>query len=574
VVFQRQIAEIFLMSSIHGEHAGSLSSRQVSLPVSFVDLVEALPQMAWLAAACGAPLHFNSLWLEFTGLSLEEGLRDGWRAAIHAEDWPQLMALPQSLSSEAQTHAVEFRLRGKDGAYRWMQGAVRSLRSAQGEAFQWIGSCTDIHDLKQAEEERDRFFMLSLDMLGIVGPDGKFQRVNPAFTQTMGYTEAELMSRPFRERVHPEDWERTHEAAAKLLEGIPLTDLVNRYCTKNGQWRWLEWRSVSVPETGAIYATARDITQRKEIETQLQFQKALLEAQSETSLDGILILSESGKILSYNQNFLKMWGISAQAMNRSGSDVILKEISQHIANAPDFMDQVASHGAQRIAQSQQEFILRDGRTFDCYSAPILADECHYGRVWYFRDVTERKSAEVQLQEANRKLSELAVTDSLTGLSNRRALDAGLQREFQRAMENDRHLSLVLLDVDHFKDYNDSFGHPAGDRVLHAFGGLLREEACNAALIARYGGEEFALVLVNADEAKAVAVAQRLRQRIETANWPERALTASFGVATTPPRIASVAEMLALADAALYHSKNQGRNRVTHHAQLQNCSPAA
>jgi diguanylate cyclase (GGDEF)-like protein/PAS domain S-box-containing protein len=425
----------------------------------------------------------------------------------------------------------------------------------------------DITHRKQAEAGRDHFLMASLDMLAIVNMDGYLQWANPAFVETMGYTESELMSRPFRDRVHPDDGEVTQEAVENLNNGLPLQNLVNRYPAKDGSWRWLEWRSVKVPELGVIYAAARDITQRKEAEAQLQFQKALLEAQSETSLDGILIISDTGKILSYNQHFTQVWGIAHHIL-ADGDERVLREISGRVACPQEFGKRIAALTDEKEERSREELTLRDGRTFDCYSAPIIGENrFYYGRVWYFRDVTEQKQAALELQEANQKLGTLVITDALTGLSNRRALDAALQRDLLRAHKLQKPLSLVLLDVDDFKNYNDSYGHPAGDRVLQEIGRLLREQVRDADTVARYGGEEFAVTLFGADATNAIALAERLRRRIETATIENRAVTASFGVVTLTPETNSVASLLAAADTALYRSKNSGRNQVTHHSEV-------
>lgn len=143
------------------------------------------------------------------------------------------------------------------------------FRDASGRQL-LAGVSIDIAEQKRAEAERDRFFTMSLDMLAIVGLDGYLKRVNPAFIETLGFTEAELLAMPFRERVHPEDVASTKAAAENLAQGTPTTGLVNRYRAKDGTWRWIEWNSVSVPEEGLIYAAARDITGRKEAEEALR----------------------------------------------------------------------------------------------------------------------------------------------------------------------------------------------------------------------------------------------------------------------------------------------------------------
>ncbi|RYG63060.1 response regulator, partial [bacterium] len=119
------------------------------------------------------------------------------------------------------------------------------------------------------EEERDRFFTTSLDMLGIVGMDGYFKRLNPAFSAILGYSEAELLSRPFMELIHPDDREATQRLATQLEQGGNLMGFENRYLRQDGTWCWLEWKTVSFPEERLIYVAARDITERKATEVSL-----------------------------------------------------------------------------------------------------------------------------------------------------------------------------------------------------------------------------------------------------------------------------------------------------------------
>ncbi|MDQ3815261.1 MAG: diguanylate cyclase [Armatimonadota bacterium] len=173
----------------------------------------------------------------------------------------------------------------------------------------------------------------------------------------------------------------------------------------------------------------------------------------------------------------------------------------------------------------------------------------------------------ELQQANARLHELAMTDGLTGLKNHRAFKEKLGEEFQRASRYDQAISLVLLDIDKFKLYNDTFGHPAGDEVLKSVARLLETTVRETDFVARYGGEEFAVLLLYTDYATAVTLAERLRLAIEAAPWPERAITASFGVATMTAATTSSALLLEEADKALYHSKSNGANRVTHASDL-------
>jgi two-component system, cell cycle response regulator len=172
-----------------------------------------------------------------------------------------------------------------------------------------------------------------------------------------------------------------------------------------------------------------------------------------------------------------------------------------------------------------------------------------------------ETRKVELEEANAKLEALASTDGLTNLRNHRAFQEALAREVKLARREHQPLSVILLDVDHFKQYNDTYGHPAGDAVLQYVASLLIECSRETDVIARYGGEEFVALLPNTDEVGAQQVAERMRQAIEVEGWAKRQVTASFGFAMLLPE-QSPADLIEAADQALYISKAEGRNRVT------------
>lgn len=191
------------------------------------------------------------------------------------------------------------------------------------------------------------------------------------------------------------------------------------------------------------------------------------------------------------------------------------------------------------------------------SSEIERDEAH--------KELERQQNEVLA--ANIKLEELATIDPLTEAKNRRAFNEKLEEEWSRSTRYGTPLSLLLLDVDKFKSYNDTFGHPAGDAALQQVALVMRAAIRTTDFFARYGGEEFALILPNTDTNGALVLAERLRARIEAAPWKERPVTASFGVATLYEDMKKPEHLTSAADEALYASKERGRNRVTHIAEL-------
>jgi two-component system cell cycle response regulator len=170
------------------------------------------------------------------------------------------------------------------------------------------------------------------------------------------------------------------------------------------------------------------------------------------------------------------------------------------------------------------------------------------------DVTDRV-------EYERHLQNLALTDGLTGIPNHRAFQEFLEQKFTEARRYGQPLSLILVDVDHFKQFNDTFGHQAGDEVLRRVAAILRSKARRADFVARYGGEEFVLVLPSTDEQSGVQVAERLREAIAEAEWQHRPVTASFGVAMLQEEMTCRQQLIEAADRALYHAKATGRNRV-------------
>lgn len=189
------------------------------------------------------------------------------------------------------------------------------------------------------------------------------------------------------------------------------------------------------------------------------------------------------------------------------------------------------------------------------------------------DITERKLAERQieeqkaaLEEANERLSKLAVTDGLTGLWNHRRFQEDLETCFTRHQQEKRPLSLLLLDVDNFKQYNDAFGHPAGDLILREFAKTLVSISAEEESVARYGGEEFAIILPNCDADEALKTGERFRSALAAREWPSRHITASIGVATIGEDDCPAA-LIRRADEALYASKQRGRNCVVHYRAL-------
>ena len=179
-----------------------------------------------------------------------------------------------------------------------------------------------------------------------------------------------------------------------------------------------------------------------------------------------------------------------------------------------------------------------------------------------RYVSKLEQHQQKLERSQARLVHENATDPLTNVGNRRAFQLRLGAELARAGRNNAQVGLMLIDVDCFKRYNDSFGHPAGDDVLTRLAAVLQRTCRGYDFAARIGGEEFAVILPSTGRESAFAVAERLRRSVQGEVWPHRPVTVSIGVALSRGEADSALDVQKRADAALYRSKADGRNRVT------------
>jgi diguanylate cyclase (GGDEF)-like protein len=166
-----------------------------------------------------------------------------------------------------------------------------------------------------------------------------------------------------------------------------------------------------------------------------------------------------------------------------------------------------------------------------------------------------------LEKTRADLESQSLTDPLTGAHNRRSFDIRFEEEFLRAQRYKAACSLILLDVDHFKQYNDTFGHAEGDEALKAVTALLKADVRIHDLVARYGGEEFAVILPNTDIKGAMVMGERFRRSIQRAAWKHKPLTISVGVASLHEGTQMPIDLLTESDSNLYKAKQGGRNLV-------------
>ncbi len=298
----------------------------------------------------------------------------------------------------------------------------------------------------------------------------------------------------------------------------------------------------------------------------------------ENAVEGIFQTSPDGRLLSANPAMARMHGFDSPAQMIGRITDIGRQLYTRPADRRRMLDLMAEHG--HVSAFEAPMRRRDGSViWISMNARAVYDDG--GAIRWLEgtaeDITERQEAEqrmrdysvvlefqkAELEKANAELEALATQDGLTGLKNHRALQERLAEEWGRASRYGTPLSLLLLDVDFFKQYNDAFGHPAGDEVLKQVSRRLEGAARETDFAARYGGEEFAVLLPHTDHEGAMRLAERVRAAVAAGIWPLRPVTVSVGVATIRPDMPDAAALVTGADRALYRSKADGRDRVTH-----------
>lgn len=258
----------------------------------------------------------------------------------------------------------------------------------------------------EASEERFRTIFEEAPVgMAVVGLDQHFEQVNARLTQMVGYSEQELTQMKPADIAHDECAESGELLVQQLINGeISRCAVENRYIRKDKEVLWITRTTCVIRDAAGApryYLTMmEDITERKRAQEDLRLQKTLLESQSEASIEGILVVSTEGKMLSFNRRFVEMWGITEQVVASRSDGAALQYVLSQMADPEAFIAKVGYLYEHRDEESRDEILLKDGKVFDGYSAPVKGkDGSYYGRIWFFRDISDRKRSEQALQQA-------------------------------------------------------------------------------------------------------------------------------------------------------------------------------
>ncbi|MBN2320665.1 MAG: diguanylate cyclase [Acidobacteria bacterium] len=286
------------------------------------------------------------------------------------------------------------------------------------------------------------------------------------------------------------------------------------------------------------------------------------------SNDGIWAIDRNHKIIRANKKLLRLFNKKAEDV----FGILCKDFFPGGCPMEDMCPWKNIEKGEPIVAQEKTLVLPSGErcVFRVAFTPLAdLDGNTIGLVETFTDITERKQAEEALQRANRELEIMAREDSLTKLANRRKFDEYLEVEWRRQKRAQKPVSLIMCDVDHFKNYNDAYGHPAGDACLAKIAHVIRQSLHRVSdMGARYGGEEFAVIMPETDIDGARIVAERIRNGLKELGIPHSRsdaapyVTVSYGVASMIPRDdLQPWTLIETADRRLYLAKQKGRDRI-------------
>lgn len=559
----------------------------------------------------------NPCWCKVAGLNFKGALSQGWIQAVHPDDRDRALQEWHKFPEEREEN-FEFRFQRPDGSITWVITNAASLRDKNNNYQGEIGTILDITERKKAEmalTQQKELLQTIFDHIPIMviffDADNQLQLLNREAERILGWSLAEAQNLNLFAECCLNSQER--EAIQQFLSKAQGKWQDFRISTRDRQILDTAWASICLSD-GTRFAIGQDISDRKRAEEHLKLQAerekliGTMQARIRRSLDIEIIINTTVEEV---RRFLQCDRVLVYRFNSDWSGTIVAEsvrlgwpsVMGVTLEDPCFTPQLA-----RRYQDGHIHYFNDIETSDlspCHThllsplkvkanlvVPILQQEQLWGLLtaqhcrdphgWQESEIKflQQLAAQVgiaiqqsqlydQLKKANRELHRLATIDGLTKVANRRCFDAYLQAEWRRMTRSNQSLAVILCDIDHFKPYNDTYGHQSGDICLQQVAATLQDTAKRPAdLVARYGGEEFVVILPNTNLEGATYIAQTLRDRVAALKIPHYAspvrdfVTLSFGVAAMIPTAdTSPRELVEQADCALYRAKEEGRDRV-------------
>ena len=434
----------------------------------FRTMAEGVPEIIWTANKDGEDDYFNQKCFDYTGKTFDQLSGSAWKAIVHPDDMETCSSKWNNALRDGEAYDLEYRLRGKDGEYRWFLGRANPVRSEKGEIVKWFGTCTDIESQKQNQRSLEDQVQERTLQLGEMNTRLQEEMIEKDFARN------ELDQQ--NERMMGELKERSERATMLAKMGELLQSCLSREEVFAAALGFAPKIFPTAPGAVALLNGTRSLVEVIGSWTECRLPMKEFDP------------SECWALRTAHPHLVLAGDPTARCAHAVGID--------HTYLCIPIMAQGETLGILHIQATDE--------------APQLdASELSFKTT--FAGQVGLSIANIRLREALRTQS---VRDALTGLYNRRYLEEMLDREMRRAGRAGQSLGLLMIDLDHFKSFNDTYGHDAGDTVLRETGTLLAAGVRAEDFVCRFGGEEFVIVLPTADADNSHARAERLRAKMK------------------------------------------------------------
>jgi PAS domain S-box-containing protein len=414
--------------------------REIDARKQMEELANAMPQMAWMAHADGKAFWHNQRWYDFTGTTPQQMEGLGWQSVYHPEVIPTLLQRWSASVATGEVFEMVLPLRSADGRFRSVLARCVPLRDPEGFIQRWFGTAIDITDRVQAEERlsqaraelEDRVRQRTLELSKVAeelrnnelryrslveataaivwntAASGVVESDLGGWAAFTGQTQEQIKGLGWLDAIHPDDRSTTAETWSAAIASKKPYATEYRLRNAAGEYRHIMARGVPVfDENGNIHewvGTCTDVTEQRRQEAELRYKTALLLAQTESCLDGILIVDERQNKILQNQQFADVWQVPRQVFAHSGYSEMRQVGAGRTKDPEKFLERIAYLYAHPDETARDEIELTDGRVLDRYSAPVNDSNGHYyGRIWTIRDISEQKRLEEELRRTRAAL---------------------------------------------------------------------------------------------------------------------------------------------------------------------------
>ncbi len=536
----------------------------------FRSLTEAVPVGIFRADAKGKCLYVNERWCNIADMDAQTALGYGWTNAIHPDDRERIMCEWHKAVQYRQQFMCEYRFFSKEQVTTWILGRAQAELNPTGKVLGFVGTITDITDqkLKEVSLAESRSLLetiIDTAPVRIFWKDKNLRYLgcNPVFAQDAG-------AQSVQEIIGSDDYHWSWKLQAEryrnddhlvMDSGISKLSYEEPQMSPDGTMKWL--RTSKVPlrdgnhEIIGVLGVYQDITKQKRIDDSMRLAATIYESSNEA----IMVTNEDDLIIQINPAFTRMTGYEMV-------DVVGKspEIFRSGRHDSAFYQDIRSRLLNEDHWQGEIWDLRKDGTIHAKWLNVSVIRRPDGRIQYhvsqFTDITEKKKKdELILSQAN--------YDQLTGLPNRNLFKDRLEMKIKKTRRSKLPLSLLFLDLDHFKDINDTLGHDKGDDLLIEVAARLKSCIGETDTVARLGGDEFAIIMSDfMDNRQVDAIALRIIQSLNkpfnfSQNRTDYYISTSIGIVFYPRDGNNMKSLMKHADQAMYAAKLEGRNRFCH-----------